>query len=64
MRTLTVSVCLDIVSLVIGQLSDWLGAAAAPLNMRFSMLVCPIACLAAALSLWQGYRSANRTLTS
>jgi MFS family permease len=51
-------------SLVIGQLSDWLGAATAPLNMRFSMLVCPIACLAAALGLWQGSRSANRWLTS
>ncbi len=51
-------------SLVIGQLSDWVGAAAAPLNMRYSMLVCPIACLAAALSLWQGSRSANRSLPS
>jgi MFS family permease len=51
-------------SLVIGWLSDWLGAAAAPLNMRYSMLVCPIACLAAALSLWKGYRSANRLLPS
>ncbi|HEX5965177.1 MAG TPA: MFS transporter [Pyrinomonadaceae bacterium] len=51
-------------SLVIGQLSDWLGAATAPLNMRFSMLLCPVACLAAALSLWQGYRSANRLLPS
>jgi MFS family permease len=51
-------------SLVIGWLSDWLGAAAAPLNMRYSMLVCPIACLAAALSLWKGYRSANRFLPS
>ena len=50
-------------SLVIGQLSDWLGAAATPQNMRFSMLVCPIACLAAALSLWQGSRSANRLLS-
>lgn len=51
-------------SLVIGQLSDWLGAAAAPRNMRFSMVVCPSACLAAALSLWQGYRAANRVLPS
>ena len=47
-------------SLVIGQLSDWLGAATTPLNMRFSMLLCPIACLFAALSLWRGYRSASR----
>ena len=47
-------------SLVIGQLSDWLGAAVTPLNMRFSMLLCPVACLLAALSLWRGYRSASR----
>src|SRR5215211_6904819 len=46
-------------SLVIGQVNDWLGAAAAPLNMRFSMLLCPLACLAATLSLWQGYRAAK-----
>lgn len=47
-------------SLVIGQLSDWLGAAVTPLNMRYSMLVCPLACLLAGLSLWRGYRSAGR----
>ena len=46
-------------SLVIGQVNDWLGAATTPLNMRFSMLLCPLACLVAALSLWQGYRAAN-----
>jgi MFS family permease len=44
-------------SLVIGQVSDWLGAATTPLNMRYSMLLCPLACSGAALSLWQGYRS-------
>ncbi|HKG47758.1 MAG TPA: MFS transporter [Pyrinomonadaceae bacterium] len=44
-------------SLVIGQLNDWLGAATAPLNMRYSMLLCPLACLVAAFSLWRGYRS-------
>src|SRR6185503_3321161 len=44
-------------SLVIGQINDWLGASTAPLNMRYSMLLCPLACLVAALSLWQGYRS-------
>lgn len=47
-------------SLVIGQLSDWLGAAVTPLNMRFSMLLCPLACLFAGISLWRGYRSAGR----
>jgi hypothetical protein len=46
-------------SLVIGQLNDWLGAVTTPLNMRFSMLLCPLACLVAALSLWQGYRTAK-----
>lgn len=34
--------------LVIGQLNDWLGAATTPLNMRYSMLLCPLACLVAA----------------
>ena len=46
-------------SLIIGQVNDWLGATAAPLNMRFSMLLCPLACLVATLSLWQGYRAAK-----
>ena len=46
-------------SLIIGQVNDWLGAVATPLNMRYSMLLCPLACLVAALSLWQGYRSAR-----
>lgn len=46
-------------SLVIGQLNDWLGATRTPLNMRFSMMLCPLACLVAALSLWQGYRAAK-----
>jgi hypothetical protein len=47
-------------SLVIGQVNDWLGAATTPLNMRFSMLLCPLACLIATFSLWQGHRAANR----
>jgi len=46
-------------SLIIGQVNDWLGAATTPLNMRYSMLLCPLACLVAALSLWRGYRSAQ-----
>jgi MFS family permease len=46
-------------SLIIGQVNDWLGAAVTPLNMRFSMLLCPLACLAAAISLYLGYREAN-----
>src|SRR5215216_5268447 len=47
-------------SLVIGQVNDWLGATTNPLNMRFSMLLCPLACLVATISLWCGYRSANQ----
>lgn len=47
-------------SLIIGQLNDWLSATTTPLNMRYSMLLCPLACLIAAGSLWQGYRSANQ----
>ena len=46
-------------SLIIGQLNDWLSATTTPLNMRYSMLLCPLACLIAALSLWAGYRSAK-----
>jgi MFS family permease len=46
-------------SLVIGQVNDWLGVTTTPLNMRFSMLLCPLACLVATISLWQGYRSAK-----
>src|ERR1041384_985465 len=41
--------------------NDWLSAATTPLNMRFSMLLCPLACLVAAISLWRGYQSANTT---
>jgi MFS family permease len=47
-------------SLIIGQVNDWLGAATTPLNMRFSMLLCPFACLIAAISLWRGYRVTSR----
>jgi MFS family permease len=47
-------------SLIIGQVNDWLGATVTPLNMRFSMLLCPLACLIAALSLWRGYQTANK----
>ena len=49
-------------SLIIGQLNDWLSATTTPLNMRYSMLLCPLACFIAALSLWRGYRSANQAV--
>jgi len=42
---------------LIGKLNDWLGASVTPLQMRYSLLVCPAACLAAALLLWRGSRS-------
>jgi MFS family permease len=42
---------------LIGKLNDWLGASAAPLQMRYALLVCPIACAVAALMLWLGSRS-------
>ncbi len=41
-------------SLIIGQLNDWLGVATNPLGMRYSMLICPCACLLASLALWMG----------
>ena len=43
-------------SMIIGQVNDWLGVTTTPLNMRFSMLLCPLACLVAAISLWRGYQ--------
>jgi len=46
-------------SLVIGQLNDWLSVSTLPLNMRYSMLLCPLACFIATLSLWRGYRAAK-----
>ena len=46
-------------SLIIGQVNDWLVVSTTPLNMRFSMLLCPLACLVAAVSLWRGYKMAN-----
>jgi MFS family permease len=42
---------------LIGKLNDWLGASVTPLQMRYSLLVCPAACLVAALLLWRGSRS-------
>lgn len=45
---------------IIGKLNDWLGASAAPLQMRYSLLVCPAACLLAALMLRLGSRSLGK----
>lgn len=40
----------------IGRLNDALGAGANPSVMRYALLVCPVACLLAALLLWRGAR--------
>jgi MFS family permease len=42
---------------LIGKLSDWLGVGSNPGVMRYSLLVCPIACALGALLLWRGSRS-------
>ncbi len=49
---------------LIGKLNDWLGAAAAPLQMRYSLLICPVACVLASLMLWLGSRSLGREESS
>ncbi|MEO6390543.1 MAG: MFS transporter [Pyrinomonadaceae bacterium] len=46
---------------LIGKLSDVLGVAVDPAVMRYSLLVCPIACTLAALMLWKGNRALQRT---
>ena len=45
---------------LIGKLNDWLGVATNPLQMRYSLLICPAACVLAALMLWLGSRSLGR----
>jgi MFS family permease len=42
---------------LIGKLSDWLGVGASPGRMRYSLLLCPLACVLSALLLWRGSRS-------
>lgn len=56
----TVIIAFGIGSLVIGQVNDWLGAASNPVLMRYSLLLCPLACLLAAIVLWQGSRAMER----
>lgn len=46
---------------VIAKISDVLGVAVNPSVMRYSLLVCPIACGLAALMLWKGNRALQRT---
>jgi MFS family permease len=41
---------------IIGKLNDWLDVDANPGRMKYSLLVCPLACAASALLLWLGSR--------
>jgi hypothetical protein len=41
---------------LIGKLNDWLGVASDASMMRYSLLVCPVACLLSAVLLWRGSR--------
>ena len=45
---------------LIGKLNDWLGVSTNPLEMRYSLLICPAACGLAALMLWFGSRSLGK----
>jgi predicted MFS family arabinose efflux permease len=42
---------------LIGRISDALGVATNPEQMRYSLLVCPVACAVGALLLWMGSRA-------
>jgi MFS family permease len=46
---------------LIGKLSDTLGVAQNPEQMRYSLLVCPAACLIGAALLWMGSRTRRET---
>jgi MFS family permease len=46
---------------VIGKLNDVLGATATPEMMRYALLVCPASCLLAAVCLYSGSRTLNRS---
>jgi len=65
LRGLAIGVFFSIVNIVaygigsplIGKISDALGVATNPNAMRYSLLVCPIACALGAMMLWAGSRS-------
>jgi len=46
---------------LIGKISDYLGSASDPHQLRYALLICPIACLLGAFSLWQGSRLMAQT---
>ena len=56
----TVIIAFGLGSLLIGQLNDWLGVASDPIRMRYSLLVCPLACFLASIVLWRGSRAMER----
>ncbi|HZE70992.1 MAG TPA: MFS transporter [Pyrinomonadaceae bacterium] len=54
----TVNICAyGIGSPLIGKLSDRLGVGSNPELMRYSLLVCPLACALSAVALWKGSRA-------
>ena len=66
LRGVAIGVFFSIVNIVaygigsplIGKISDLLGVTTNPQRMRFSLLVCPIACALSAATLWMGSRKA------
>lgn len=46
--------------LALGRLSDALGSAVDPMQMRYALIACPVACAAAALVLWRGSAAMDR----
>jgi MFS family permease len=42
---------------LVGKLNDWLGTTQDPSQMKYSLLICPIACALSALFLWLGSNS-------
>lgn len=46
---------------LIGKLNDWLGVEQNPGQMRYALLLCPLACALGGLLLWQGSRSLRKS---
>ena len=69
LRGLAIGIFFSIVNIVaygfggplIGRISDLLGVAKNPDQMRLSLLVCPIACALGAMLLWMGSRARRKT---
>jgi MFS family permease len=45
---------------IVGKLNDWLGVGRDPTQMRYSLLICPLACALSALFLWLGSRRLDK----